>query len=589
LYWIDLVPDGKTMLYSSNASGITHLYVSLTKPGSRPIQITSGNEPIIAGWFSPGGNRILYPQDESGNELDHLFVTSLDGTKTERITKQPCRTFDVSWHPNGREIVRVYSGRESCGIEVIDVETKESLVLKEQEAPFFTATYSHDGGWIACTEYGGGKDPKSTQVSVVSRNDPADMINYKLNDGSKEEYPSWAPDDQRLAFLSDARGKPEVVIQDFKSDDHFFLSLEEGEEVLESLGGLPVSWASTGNSVYYIVSKHGRTGVYEHPLSGEKIALPFPAGTVSMQRISKDGKFLVALHSSMSSPHCIYRCAAGSKTVTPLTSRTGKEDFSKLAKPTSVWYESFDGLKIHSWYLSAVKGKPLHPAVTVVHGGPWSQYGDAWSPYLQSISQSGFALLVPNFRGSTGYGAEFRNMDVSDLGGGDLEDVVAGAKWLAGQQDIDKSKIAIMGGSYGGYMTLIALTKKPEVFAAGVAFVPITDFSEVYELSDASYRRFWEELFGGFPDQKRDAYRNSSPINYVSQIKAPVLISCGRNDSRCPIQPVEKFVEKLKEMKHPHEFRVTEDEGHVFMFSVESFKRQVTTGIEYLKRTFDMR
>jgi len=92
-----------------------------------------------------------------------------------------------------------------------------------------------------------------------------------------------------------------------------------------------------------------------------------------------------------------------------------------------------------------------------------------------------FAVLAPNFRGSTGYGAEFRNMDLSDAGGGDLEDVVYGAKWLARKPEIDGSKIAIMGGSYGGFMTLIALTKKPEVFAAGVAYVPVTDWLEMYD------------------------------------------------------------------------------------------------------------
>jgi dipeptidyl aminopeptidase/acylaminoacyl peptidase len=175
-------------------------------------------------------------------------------------------------------------------------------------------------------------------------------------------------------------------------------------------------------------------------------------------------------------------------------------------------------------------------------------------------------------------------MDLSDPGGGDLEDVVSGAKWLSNRPEVDKSKIAVIGGSYGGFMTLIALTKKPEVFAAGVALVPITDWLETYYLEDAAFRSIDHELFGGSPKEKGQLYRDRSPITHISRIKAPVLITCGRHDSRCPIQPVEKFVKKLEEMHHPHEFRVQEKEGHGFA-RVDASIEEATTAIEYLKKT----
>jgi dipeptidyl aminopeptidase/acylaminoacyl peptidase len=301
-------------------------------------------------------------------------------------------------------------------------------------------------------------------------------------------------------------------------------------------------------------------------------------------KISSDGKRVVAGHSSMSTPANIYLFEAGSRVAVPLMPRRLRTNLAELAKPKSVWYKSADGLQIHAWYLPAGSGRTPHPAIVWPHGGPSYQTNDLWDPYLQSLSQSGFAVLAPNFRGSTGYGAGFRNMNLSDVGGGDLEDVVAGAKWLAKQREIDKSKIAISGGSYGGYMTLIALTKKPEVFAAGAAFIPVTDWLEMYQLSDALFRRFMEELFEGPPEKEQKLYRDRSPITYVSQIKAPVLISCGRNDSRCPIQPVQKFVDRLTKMKHPHEFRVEEKEGHGAL-RVEAAKREVRTIVKYLGKT----
>src|SRR4030067_1650329 len=186
IYWIDLSPDGRTLLYSSNASGAVHLYISQTKHGSRPKQITHGNDPVRFGFLSPSGKQVLYLQDKDGNGLHHVFLTSKEGTNTKRITKKTCRTWDACWDPSGNEISRSYSTKKSCGIEVFNVKTGENYVLIEQEAPLFNLVYSQDSRWIACTEYGGGKDPKNTQVTVVRRNDPKDVIHYKLKEGSKE-------------------------------------------------------------------------------------------------------------------------------------------------------------------------------------------------------------------------------------------------------------------------------------------------------------------------------------------------------------------------------------------------------------------
>jgi dipeptidyl aminopeptidase/acylaminoacyl peptidase len=585
IYWIDLSPDGKTLLYSSNASGTAHLYISQTKPGSRPKQITHGNDPVRSGFLSPSGTQVLYLQDKDGNELHHLFVTSKDGTKTHQITKSSCRTWDACWDPRGEEIARSYTTQKSCGIEIFNVKTGDNSVLIEQKAPFFNTVYSCDGKWIACTEYGGGKDPKNTQVTVFRRNDPRNVIHYKFKDGSKESIPSWSPDGKKLAFFSDVKGKNQIAIQDFKGMDRLFLPLKKGEEAVDVQSPC---WNAESDAVYYAVGQHSRTCLYKHPLKKKKAALPFPTGTILFFKNSKDGKTIVALHSSLSSPHCIYMNKIGSKTVEPLTSCKSKVNLSKLVKPKPVWYESSDRLRIHTWYLPSGRKQIPQPAVVWPHGGPTFQTYDAWDPFLQSISQSGFAVLTPDFRGSTGYGAEFRNMNLSDLGGGDLEDIVAGARWLAKQREIDKSKIAIFGASYGGYMTLIALTKRPEVFAAGVALVPITDWLEMYELSDATFHKWIEELFGGSPEKKRELYRDRSAINFVSKIKVPVLIRAGRNDPRCPIQPIEKFAKKLEKMKHPHEFIVEEKEGHG-SGRVDSLKREVTTGIDYLKKTLNVK
>lgn len=329
IYSVDLASDGNVTFYSSNPTGIPHLYILETKPGSKPKQVTSGNDPVMLGLLSPSGDNIVYLQDKDGNELHHLFLTSKDGGKAQQITENPYRTLGAGWHPNSREFARSYVTKESCGIEVLNVKTGENFVLKEQKAPFLGLRYSYDGKWIACTEWGGGKDPKNLQVTVVNRNNPADTISYKLKDGSKEQIPSWSPDGKKLAYISDVNGENQVVIQDFQGKEHLFLDLEEGEEVVtEGMQEIETGWTPKGDKVYYVVSKHSRTNLYEHPLEGEKNSLPFPEGTILAFKISKDGKTIVALHSSMSSPHGIYLHKTGSEAVIPLTSREYEVDFA---------------------------------------------------------------------------------------------------------------------------------------------------------------------------------------------------------------------------------------------------------------------
>lgn len=580
IYSLDLEPEGKFVLYSSNATGIPHLYVvPLKKANAKPRQITSGNDAVMFGFISPVGDLVAYIQDKDGNELHHVFVTSKEGNATRQLSKTAHRTWDVGWHPNGKELTRSFVSKKSSSFEAFNLETGESYILKEQETPVFDVSYSKNGKWIATTEWGGGKDPKNQQVLVFNKEDPTEVLRYKIKDGSKEMFPSWSSDDKKIAFLSDSGGRNQVVVQDFQGNEQIFLDLEDEEEAI----GQRVAWSPKNDKIYYIVSKHSRSSVYEHSLDGERTRLPFPEGTILLFRASKDASIRIALHSSMASPYGIYLHKANTSASNIITPRDYKVNLKLLAKPKSVWYKSFDGLKIHGWYLPAGSGAPPYPAVVWAHGGPWWQVFDSWSPYLQSISQSGFSVFAPNFRGSTGYGADFRNMDLSDPGGKDLEDVAYGAQWLSQQAEIDGSKVAIMGGSYGGFMTLIALTKKPEVFQAGVAIVPVADWIEMYERSDSAFRKFMEELFKGAPSEKADLYRERSPITHVRQIKAPVLIMHGRNDSRCPIQPVEKFVANLKEMGHRYEFRVQEDEGHGTA-RVNTTIREVETAVEYLKR-----
>ena len=189
-------------------------------------------------------------------------------------------------------------------------------------------------------------------------------------------------------------------------------------------------------------------------------------------------------------------------------------------------------------------------------------------------------MFAPNIRGSTGYGVEFQNLNIHDVGGGDLRDVEYAAEYLRTRREVDPRRIAIVGASYGGYMTYLALGKLPDLWAAGAAIVGITDWREMYDLSDAAFRSFVERYFGK-PEENPDLYRDRSPIEFVERVRAPLLIWHRGNDSRCPLAPVEKYATKLKQFGKTFEIEVVWDEGHGFQ-KTENVVRQYQGVVRFL-------
>lgn len=469
-------------------------------------------------------------------------------------------------------------------IEIIDIETEEILLLKEPSPLAVDLHYSPDGKWIELTNM---KSLNITEVMIINRDDPFDIVVYNISDKSEQNAPSWSPDGKSIAYLSNERGWRQVVIQEFQGEEQIFLDLEKDEEVPEYE---KVVWNPNSDIVYYLISKHGPTTMHSHPISESRgQAFPFPKGTLASIKIRKDGKFISVLHSSMVSPYGVYLYEIGSKNVSLLTPRECNFDLSLLKNPKSVWYKSFDSRKIHAWYMPALSAKEPYPANIYSHGSPWNQTRDSWLDglFFRISSLKGFGTLGPNFRGSLGYGTEFEYLDIGDIGGGDLEDIIHGAEWLKNQPEIDNTKVGIFGGSYGGYMTLIALTKKPEVFATGISMTPIVDWVEMHKLSDVGFKLMSTTLMGGPPRKKyKDLYIDRSPITHVSNIKAPVLIMAGKTDSRVPWPPIEKFINKLKEMNHPHELAIEEKAGHVSaILNHNEIIPIATKMMEFLKKT----
>jgi dipeptidyl aminopeptidase/acylaminoacyl peptidase len=227
----------------------------------------------------------------------------------------------------------------------------------------------------------------------------------------------------------------------------------------------------------------------------------------------------------------------------------------------SITFSSTDGQTIQGW-LSLPEGEGPFPTILHTHGGPTAVMTEVFSPANQLWVDHGFAFLSINYRGSLTFGREFEKQIWGDLGHMEIEDMVAAHDWLVRQGIAIPDQIFLTGWSYGGYLTLLGLGKRPDLWAGGMAGIAIADWTMSYEDSADTLRGYQLALFGGTPEEKPDLYRRASPITYVEQVSAPVLIIQGRNDTRTPARPIHAYEARMRELGKPIEVQWF-DAGHL--------------------------
>ena len=256
-----------------------------------------------------------------------------------------------------------------------------------------------------------------------------------------------------------------------------------------------------------------------------------------------------------------------------------------MVEPFLVHYPSQDG----KWQISAFVYVPYNAekngqnaALVYIRGGPASQTINSFNRNIQYLVNQGYFIIAPNYRGSTGYGKEFVDANRYDMGGGDLDDVVAAAEWIKKTGYIDEKKVAVMGGSYGGYLTMMAVTKAPDLWAAGVPIVPFVNWFTEVENEDPLLREYDLATMGD-PVRDKARYQERSPINFVDQIRAPLLILAGGHDPRCPATEAEQVASAVKKRNGVAELKIYQNEGHGFA-KVENQIDAYARVAEFLKK-----
>jgi dipeptidyl aminopeptidase/acylaminoacyl peptidase len=299
--------------------------------------------------------------------------------------------------------------------------------------------------------------------------------------------------------------------------------------------------------------------------------LPLGAGVNSFggnpSSYSPDGSRLLYNHNGPTAPNDVWSYDLKSKATEQIThSLMAGVRTTDMVEPYLVHYPSRDG----KWTISAFAYIPNNipsngkfPAIVWIHGGPTGQYVNSFNRAVQYLVNQGYLVIAPNFRGSTGYGKEFMKANYRDEGGGDLADVVDAAEWIARSGFVDKKKLVSMGGSYGGYMTMMALTKFPDMWGAGVAIVPYTNWFTELATEDPAIREYDISIMGD-PVENKALYEDRSPINFVDRIKAPLLLIAGGNDVRDPRGETEQVAAAIKKNGGFVQVKIYENEGHQF-------------------------
>ncbi|MHA1617010.1 MAG: alpha/beta fold hydrolase [Candidatus Njordarchaeales archaeon] len=529
------------LVYITTSEATRSLWVLDTKTGEK---VKIADEVIGVSDIVPDSPYLMYTIDVmKGREQHRAYIVDL--RKMERYEVEaiePRRITSIAF--DGSVFALSSSTAQVLDLWIVKPDGSAEKVYESQKIFFATSV---SGNKIVGQGVLKG-DPRAQEIFIFDRSSGEFQV-YTPKDGSTNRSPRIH--DNKVLFSTTAFGKEKLVILDLEKfaieDPVFGHDDYRKHEFVEYLN---FDWTPDGK-IWFIGLKDGRTKVF---LDGK--LLPVPEGFAT-NLVYADGKAYVTW-SSLVNPYRILEIdLEKNEARTFLGVELPEHIRERIGTVKHIRYKSFDGLEIPAFIVENAKiGKP-GPTVIYVHGGPWSSVSDSWNRLLVSIVASGYHVVAPNFRGSTGYGDEFRKMDIGDPGGGDLEDVAHAALWA--KQNNLASKIAIMGYSYGGYMTFLATVKKPELWDAGVAGAGITDWAELYELSDALFKRFVEVLFAG----KKELLRDRSAITYIENLKAPLCIIHPQNDSRTPLRPVLKYVSKLLELGKTFELHVIPDMGHL--------------------------
>jgi dipeptidyl aminopeptidase/acylaminoacyl peptidase len=546
-------PDGRSVAFVTDMTGIQQLW-QVSVDGGWPEQLTFTDDRVMLGLYGHHAPDLVFGMDNGGDERQQIFrlragvvteidvdpavmhaigviskddrhvafssnrrhlahfdvyVANLDGSNVHCVYEQDGSNFVADWSADGRFLLLMRrTGSLDSELILLDLESGEATHLTPHTSPvmYTHGQFSPDGRTIFFTT------DAASEFARVARMDLDDhQITYLSDDTADVDWLRLSPDGRLLAIIRNHDGYGQLSILDLARDQEI-----PAPDLPE---GVPMEPAWSGDS--------------------RRVAFGFTSPTHNANIWIWDVE------------------AAMCRQITHVAQ--GGIPRETFVAPELIRYPTFDGREIPAFlYLPRVERPPV---VVVVHGGPEAQKQPIFDPVTQFFVNHGYAVFAPNVRGSTGYGRTYTHLDDVEKRMDSVADLEAAARWLKASGRVDGNRLAIMGGSYGGFMVLAAVTTYPDLWSAGVDIVGIANF-ETFLRNTSAYRRHWRIPEYGDPDRDAALLHDISPITHMDRMTAPLFVVHGDNDPRVPLSETEQVVEEGRRRGVPVEMLRFVDEGH---------------------------
>jgi dipeptidyl aminopeptidase/acylaminoacyl peptidase len=557
-------PDRSKLLVSTDKTGVYNGY-AFPVAGGEPVQLTtSTSNAIFVQSYFPKDERFLYTSDQGGNELDHVYVQDAEG-KVRDLTPGKLKADFGGWAYDDRSFWVVSNERDQRFFDVYEYSTDDYArsMFYRDEAGLDFADVSPDRRWIAFSK------ARTTSDSDVFLYDKQSgkLVNITAHTGDADNQPmQFSPDGKSLYYVSNLDNEFMYLVR---------YDLASGEKHVVEKPAWDVMFATLSKAGKYMVlgvNNDGRTEVKVYETAEMKpVTLPQVTNAeIAQVRISDDESMLAFYAVGSRSPSDLYvQDLAGGEPKQLTRNLNPKIEQDNLVEAQVVRFKSYDGVEVPGilWKPHQAGPRAKVPALVFVHGGPGGQTRVGYSGLIQYLVNHGYAVYGINNRGSSGYGKSFYQMDDRRHGEADLGDCVASKKMLVESGWVDADRIGILGGSYGGYMVLAALTLQPEEFRVGVDLFGISNWVRTLENIPPWWESFREALYKEMGDPKTDQERlhRISPLFNADKITKPLLVLQGANDPRVLKQESDDIVAAVQKKGVPVEYVVFDDEGHGFI------------------------
>jgi dipeptidyl aminopeptidase/acylaminoacyl peptidase len=553
-------------------SGRIELYVLDLK--TREVKQLSHGEPprALRSFYvwTPDDSALVFARDEKGDENHDLYRIDARSGDVTRLTHDPrSEKHAIEFSPDGAWLTLNSNGRHpsepdkpgQMNLWRMRADGSDLAPITEYRSPANGGRWSPDGQWLLFNtdEEAPGTRNRDGYVVRPDGRDPRRV--FRVTKGSIDVVARWLPDGKRVVVDSDATGTPRAGILELASGEVRWLGDGMHEEH-------PAELSPSARQLLVVRHADAAHQLIAYDLAtGDVREARIPPGVIGNADWVDEDRIVYAQNTSATRTGLYRHDLSTGKTETLVAPEYGSIDPRRFVEAEHVWYPSTDGTRIPALLYRPrdVATGEQRPAMVQAHGGPTGQWTRTFDQFAQALVDRGFVVIQPNVRGSTGYGVPHRDAALRDWGGIDLEDVEGAVRYLRALPIVDPERIGIMGGSYGGFMSFIAATKKPDLWKAAVPSYGVTDLHAMWAESKQHFRHFLRTQMGD-PEADRALWRDRSAIEFADQVTAKLLIIHGTNDPRCPVSQSRLFVDRLRTLgrREGEDFTYVEwdDEGH---------------------------